>query len=58
MHTVVLRVQDRGTGFDQLSSTNTYGIENIYKRAAKLGGTAQLDSAPGEGTQWSLKFSV
>ena len=57
-HTVKLLVLDRGIGFDGHTKIDSYGIENIYQRAAKLGGTAELDSAPGEGTKWSLKFSV
>ena len=57
-HTVKLRVQDRGTGFDRQTMADSNGIENIHQRAAKLGGTAKLDSAPGEGTKWFLKFSV
>ncbi|MCH8328412.1 MAG: hypothetical protein IID15_07830, partial [Candidatus Marinimicrobia bacterium] len=55
---IELQVQDRGTGFNRQSMADSYGIKNIYQRTAKLGGAAKLDTAPGKGTKWSLKFSA
>jgi signal transduction histidine kinase len=49
---VTLSVRDHGTGFDLDAHHAGFGIENsIHARLAEIGGTARIDSAPGQGTR-------
>ena len=44
-------VRDRGVGFDPDSVTlASFGLRGIRERARLFGGTAKIESAPGEGT--------
>lgn len=43
-------VQDWGRGFDPQTAARGHGLTGIRRRAALLGGTIRIDSAPGEGT--------
>ncbi|MFP5312985.1 MAG: sensor histidine kinase, partial [Actinomycetes bacterium] len=45
---VVLTVRDHGCGFENPGRVS--GLNNIKNRAAGLGGTCSIDSAPGRGT--------
>ena len=45
---VVLTVRDHGNGFDHPDRIS--GLENMKTRAARLGGSCVIDSAPGKGT--------
>ncbi len=49
---VVLSVSDDGAGFDPRSSgrAGTYGVGGMAERAALVGGTLEVVSAPGRGT--------
>ena len=55
-----LCVQDQGPGFllptdsSELARKGHFGLENMRERAAKVGGTIQLSSAPGRGTRIEL----
>ncbi|MFB0836812.1 GAF domain-containing sensor histidine kinase [Arthrobacter sp. E44] len=51
---VVLTVRDHGCGFQNPDRTS--GLDNMQNRAARLGGTCTIDSAPGEGT--SITWTV
>lgn len=59
---VVLDVRDDGRGFDPTqvrpSGTRGRGLAGIRDRAAALGGRADVESAPGEGTTVSVRFPV
>ena len=48
-------VQDDGAGFDPVSleahSGQKFGLSVMRERAAEIGGSLQIDSAPGAGTQ-------
>jgi signal transduction histidine kinase len=63
---VVLDVRDDGHGFDQVdlghqvrpSGTRGRGLAGIRDRAEALGGRADVESAPGEGTTVSVRFPV
>ena len=46
-------VRDRGAGFDlDAVATDRYGIrQSIVGRMQRFGGTAQINTAPGEGTE-------
>ncbi|HWM98864.1 MAG TPA: sensor histidine kinase, partial [Streptosporangiaceae bacterium] len=47
---VELAVRDTGTGFDPAGPHVGSGLAHIRDRAAELGGTVDIDSAPGRGT--------
>ncbi|MFD9939324.1 sensor histidine kinase [Nonomuraea sp. NPDC059023] len=57
--TVTLDVMDDGVGFDPASPSSSrgrgYGLKAIRQRAESLGGTATVDSVPGEGTVVAVK---
>ncbi len=44
-------IRDRGKGFDLQHSSTGNGLNNMRLRAEKLGGTCEIVSAPGQGTQ-------
>jgi signal transduction histidine kinase len=49
---VTVTVRDHGTGFDLGARRAGFGIENsIHARLAEIGGTARIDSTPGQGTR-------
>ncbi len=50
---LTLYVEDNGRGFnaDQPSFDDRYGLWGIKERSAALGGTVQINSRPGKGTQ-------
>lgn len=55
---VVLTVRDHGNGFEHPERVS--GLDNMKNRAARLGGTCIIDSAPGEGTSvtWSAPITA
>jgi signal transduction histidine kinase len=53
----VLEISDDGRGFDPTQCTGTgRGLRNLAARSKEMGGTMQLDSAPGKGTRLTLQF--
>jgi signal transduction histidine kinase len=47
----VLEVDDDGRGFDPAAATGTgQGLRNLRERAEGLGGSAEISSTPGQGT--------
>jgi signal transduction histidine kinase len=49
---VVLEVDDDGRGFDPAQATGAgQGLRNLRERAEALGGRAEIDSTPREGTR-------
>jgi len=48
---VRLTVADDGAGFDPELITSGYGLRGMRGRVAQVGGTIQVTSAPGTGTQ-------
>jgi signal transduction histidine kinase len=51
-HGGVLEIDDDGRGFDPTRPTGPgQGLRNLRERAASLGGRAQVDSTPGQGTR-------
>lgn len=48
----LLTIQDDGIGFDpeKISAKKTYGIVGMRERAAMMGGSCEISSAPGKGT--------
>jgi signal transduction histidine kinase len=50
-HYVHLAVRDDGQGFDPHEKADGFGLHIMGERAELLGGTLEIDSAPGQGTQ-------
>lgn len=54
MLTVVVR--DQGAGFDSANAPTTSGLGGMRERVALLGGTLEIESAPGRGTTITAEF--
>jgi signal transduction histidine kinase len=55
----VLRVADDGRGFDPgLPHPGHFGLGNMQERAAEIGATLNVRSAPGQGTELLLELSA
>ncbi|MBW2420498.1 MAG: PAS domain S-box protein [Deltaproteobacteria bacterium] len=48
---VIVRVEDRGCGFDPDQERGGYGLLSLRERVEHMGGTLKIESAPGEGTR-------
>jgi signal transduction histidine kinase len=55
---VELAVSDAGTGFDPAAPHAGSGLAHIRDRVAELGGTVDIDSAPGRGTALTVRVPV
>jgi NarL family two-component system sensor histidine kinase LiaS len=55
---VELAVRDTGTGFDPAAPHPGSGLAHIRDRAAELGGTVDIDSAPGRGAALTVRVPV
>ncbi len=55
---VELAVRDTGTGFDPAAPTAGAGLAHIRDRVAELGGTVDIDSAPGRGAALTVRVPV
>jgi signal transduction histidine kinase len=51
---VILDVRDRGKGFAADAPSGGLGLASMRERAASVGGTLTIDSAPGDGTRLRL----
>jgi signal transduction histidine kinase len=54
----VLAVCDTGTGFDPAARYAGSGLAHIRDRAAELGGTVDIVSAPGRGAALTVRVPV
>jgi signal transduction histidine kinase len=54
----VLTVKDDGVGIKPANNSHGNGMRNMRERAAKLGGTFDVRSKPGEGTTLRISFPV
>jgi signal transduction histidine kinase len=55
----VLEVDDDGSGFDvEQAKGKGHGLGNLYERASGLGGTVQIESEPGRGTNVCLTIPI
>lgn len=50
----VLSIRDDGAGFDPNTASKGNGLRNLRRRAAKLNGTLEIESQPGQGTRVQL----
>jgi len=55
---VELSVRDTGTGFDPAAPHAGSGLAHIRDRVAELGGTLDIDSAPGRGAALTVRVPV
>jgi len=55
---VELAVRDTGTGFDPAAPHTGSGLAHIRGRVAELGGTVDIDSAPGRGAALTVRVPV
>jgi signal transduction histidine kinase len=55
---IAVIVQDDGIGFDPETITSGMGLANIRTRIASFGGTIQIDSKAGEGTENYVEFRI
>ncbi|GAA3835856.1 sensor histidine kinase [Sphaerisporangium flaviroseum] len=55
-HDVVLRVRDDGRGFDGQATTTGYGLRAMRSHVEQAGGTLDVRSAPGRGTELIVRF--
>lgn len=55
---LTLSVRDEGPGFDLAAPVGGYGLAGLRARAAEVGGTARVRSAPGEGTTVTVCLPV
>jgi signal transduction histidine kinase len=59
-----LVIKDNGTGFDVskleyfLKSKEHFGLSSIISRVQSFGGSYELQSQPGEGTEWKFSFPL
>ena len=52
---IALKVVDNGRGFDPSVKSTGHGLDNMARRAMRLGGTFRVDAAPGRGTRIELR---
>ena len=56
---LILRVEDDGKGFSiDETKTGSYGLQNMYERAAEIGGKLKIISVPNKGTQLEVKIPI
>lgn len=53
-----LMIKDNGVGFDPAQNTAGFGLKSMQERAAAMGGTLQIVTAPGQGCQLSVKLPL
>lgn len=51
-------LSDDGEGFDANKIERGHGLNNIQRRAADLGGSAELKSSPKSGTKWQIDIPI
>ncbi|WEK36882.1 MAG: two-component regulator propeller domain-containing protein [Candidatus Pseudobacter hemicellulosilyticus] len=57
-HTLLMKIQDDGIGFDVQSADSGNGLINMKKRAQSLNGQLKVDSVPGAGTRVVLEVPL
>ncbi|MBT2688398.1 sensor histidine kinase [Bacillus sp. ISL-47] len=55
----ILRVADDGVGFDvDATKAGSYGLQNMYERAAEVGGSMKIISVKDKGTRLEVKVPI
>lgn len=57
-HAIEVEVADDGKGFDPATVRSGNGLRNIRHRVEELGGTLELDTAPGKGCRYRFRVPV
>jgi signal transduction histidine kinase len=55
---VKVLVEDDGVGFDPASAGRGRGLSHLRQRAARLGGSIEIESTPGTGTRVRLNLAL
>ncbi|GAA2905927.1 MULTISPECIES: sensor histidine kinase [Streptomyces] len=55
---LMVSVRDDGCGFDPAAVRGGYGLAGLRARAVEVGGTAEVRSAPGDGTAVTVRLPV
>jgi signal transduction histidine kinase len=55
---LTVSVRDDGRGFDPFAACGGYGLAGLRARAAEVGGTTEVRSAPGDGTVVTVRLPV
>jgi signal transduction histidine kinase len=55
---LTVSTRDDGCGFDPTAVRGGYGLAGLRSRAAEVGGTAEVRSAPGDGTVVTVRLPV
>ncbi|WP_244206860.1 sensor histidine kinase [Streptomyces swartbergensis] len=55
---LTVSVRDEGPGFDPAAVRGGYGLAGLRARAVEVGGTAEVRSAPGDGTVVTVRLPV
>jgi len=53
---IILNVQDNGTGFDFLKKKKGIGLSNMIERTKDSNGIMNVDSNPGKGTELNFEM--
>lgn len=53
-----LEIRDNGQGFSPTKNQRGIGLESLRERAAQLGGTLTIETAPGQGTHVALRLRI
>lgn len=53
---LLLQIKDNGIGFDPVRKDQSFGLLGIKERSLMIGGTAKIESTPGQGTMVSLSI--
>jgi len=56
--TLTVAVADDGSGFDPSTAKKGSGLQNMEDRLDALGGTVEVESAPGSGTTVTVRLPV
>jgi signal transduction histidine kinase len=56
--TLIMTIEDNGTGFDPGESGRGNGLRNMRSRARSIGGELTITSAPGVGTTVTLRVGI
>jgi signal transduction histidine kinase len=58
-HTLDIKVRDDGVGFDPAQiGAGHYGLIGLRERARLIGGTLNIESAPGQGTTLKVQLPL
>src|SRR5207237_5051950 len=57
-NTFTMRISDDGSGMDELKTSKGIGLRNIASRVDILGGSLNIDTAPGKGFALEIEIPI